>query len=280
MRGKQDVRTLVHAHNMAACLIQLDKLSEAEQLQRELIAMSIDVNGRDSRQTLALESSLSMNLMTQNKFTEAESIARSAFSMSQHVLEQEHPLTLQLQRRLALILRKQGRVQDSAPLLREALKISERNLGYDHEDTLAVRSKLAQSLFCDPGGVTEATATYRELSTYYEHPRHRTCSSALQTLENLAILLYEQDQMDCLDIQVELASRFIGKYGEESEDFVHCLFQYNIWREKFQERGVDLGKHSLPTEADKKAWEEYQPKISESGDILNPFPGSVPLKFK
>ncbi len=92
--GAEHPETLTSANNLAMSLSDQGKYAEAEQIQREVLAVRKRVLGAEHPDTLASASNLGVFISHQGKYAEAELMLHAALASRQRVLGPAHPSTL------------------------------------------------------------------------------------------------------------------------------------------------------------------------------------------
>ncbi|KAK8036751.1 hypothetical protein PG994_015248 [Apiospora phragmitis] len=92
-------------HNVAGCYALLGKYSEAEEMDRQTLALKETVLGREHPDTLGSMNNLAIVLEMQGKYSEAEEMHRQTLALTETVLGREHPETVRSRNNLAKVLR-------------------------------------------------------------------------------------------------------------------------------------------------------------------------------
>ena len=154
-RAEEDPERLAAASNLANSLDSQGKHAEAEEMQREVLAVRKRVLGAEHPDTLTTASNLASSLSDQGRHAEAEEMEREVLAVLKRVLGADHPDTLITVNNLASYLFRQGKHAEAeemrrkvlaARMLREVLTVQKRVLGADHPDTLITANNLASSL--------------------------------------------------------------------------------------------------------------------------------------
>ncbi len=144
-------------HDLAKCLAERGRLSEAEPLAREVLAVE-PPSKTPSRSAWILVDIL----VEQKKFPEAEEICRALLPKQVAVLGESHPITLGNLHELVDVLAKQEKWKDAHALLQERRDRINRIKGPQHADTFMADCELA-NLLARQKKTAEAEERYREL---------------------------------------------------------------------------------------------------------------------
>ena len=107
--------------NVAAKLIEQGRLSEAEELYREMLVARRAKLGHKDPDTLAALGNLALNLRLQGKLAEAEPLCRESLAASREVLGSDAQETVIDAGNFGKLLLEQGRLGEAEPLLVEAV---------------------------------------------------------------------------------------------------------------------------------------------------------------
>ena len=94
--------------NYASSLLQQGRLEEAEQLNRELLGVSVESETNEC--TMSCMANLAMCLVIQGRYTEAETTNRRLLATRRRVLGDEHPDTLRTAHNLAATVEQRSRL--------------------------------------------------------------------------------------------------------------------------------------------------------------------------
>ena len=122
-RAEDDREKISASENLADSLSHQGKYAEAEEMQREGLAVSKRVLGAEHPQTLTAAGNLALSLKRQGKFAEAEKMQREVLAVMKRVLGAEHPDTLAAAGNLALSLKLQGKRAEAEEIMREVLAV-------------------------------------------------------------------------------------------------------------------------------------------------------------
>jgi tetratricopeptide (TPR) repeat protein len=86
--------------DVADLLLKQGRNQEAEQMQRDTLAVQLRVLGPQHPNTLLSQAHLAGILIAEKKYTEAEKIARESFQVELKALGQQNPVTLNTMRKL------------------------------------------------------------------------------------------------------------------------------------------------------------------------------------
>ena len=148
---------------------------EAEELYRELLAVSQRLAGADHESTLMNALNLGFALSNQRKNSEAEAVLRDTLPRMQRVLGPEDDYALRTGRQLAAILQNQQKYDEAEPLVRGTLAIQRRVLGDGHHDTLVTCRHLVTLLtntfrYIDAEVMSRGTLAQARRTLGPEHP--------------------------------------------------------------------------------------------------------------
>ena len=160
-RAAEDPEGLAAAHNLADALSHQGKRADAEEMQREVLAMRKRVLGAQHPDTLTAASNLAISLSHQGKRAEAEEMQREVLAVWRRVLGAQHPDTLTAASNLAISLSRQKHAE-AEEMQHEVLAVWKRVPGVDHPDTLTAAGNLGISLFRQ-GKHAEAEEMRREM---------------------------------------------------------------------------------------------------------------------
>ncbi len=152
--GPEHAETLADQDNVAASLIGLNRLAEAEKVLAESFRIrSAQLRGattwsRESMQMLvAALHRLGMLSRAQGRFPEAEKQFRQAWELSRDVFGAKDPDTLAELHSLATAILNQRRGEEALALFTECLALKRETQGPDHLGTLTTQNNLGGALF-------------------------------------------------------------------------------------------------------------------------------------
>jgi tetratricopeptide (TPR) repeat protein len=191
------------------------KLSEAESLCRQALAMRRKLRGHEHADVAVSLGSLARVLYEQRKLPEAEAIGREGLDLARKHLSNDDPDLATLLGNLAMVLGDVGKLQEAEALYREALPIKRRQLGETHPVLSTLLSNLGLVVERQYR-LAEAEALYSE-AVAIERKLNRTVPLDLARLLNqLSGVLSRQGKL----VEAEAALREalplkIKLYGEE-----------------------------------------------------------------
>jgi len=217
-RGPDSLKTWEAAANLAM-LIDDQKRSEAESMNRETLVQLSRLLGAEHPQTLNIQNNLGISLKNQRKYTEAEATFRAVADTRTRVLGANHPDTLLAQANIADTLFAQGRIDDAEPLVRSVLDARRRWIGVDHPQTLhsiMVLGEVLRARGDDAGAaqqMEEAAAVYRRTLK----PDNRSLHIGLY---NWAATLQDAGQEARAEVVFREVLDLHKKYSGKDEPFV------------------------------------------------------------
>ena len=159
-RPADDNDRLSAQDNLADSYLQAGRVTEAEPLYLDVLAMRRRLHGPNHTTTLTSAAKLGDALVYQNKQSEAERVYRDTLERQQESLGPEHKDTLHTAGGLAGALQNQYKYAEAEPVLRDTLSIQQRVLGDGNIHTLHTAYSLAM-LLTNTGQQTEAEETSR-----------------------------------------------------------------------------------------------------------------------
>jgi tetratricopeptide (TPR) repeat protein len=136
---------LISMNNLAGVLESQGKYEDAEAMNRQTLALSETVLGREHPSTLTSMSNLALVLRRQGKYEDAEAMNRQTLALSETVLGREHPDTLTTMYNLAYLLAKLRCYHESLALYERACAGYYTVLGHDHPTTRACHQHYAEA---------------------------------------------------------------------------------------------------------------------------------------
>ena len=128
-RAEEDPERLEAASNLASSLSDQGKHAEAEEMEREVLAVRKRVQGAEHPVTMTTAHNLATSLSSQGKHAEAEEMQREVLAVQKRVLGAEHPDTMTTASNLATSLFYQGKHTEAEEMEREVLAVRQRVLG-------------------------------------------------------------------------------------------------------------------------------------------------------
>ena len=179
------------AANLASSLSEQGKHGEAEQLNRELLAVRRRVLGVEHPCTLAAANNLASTIWRQGRWAEAEQLEREVLAVQTRVLGTEHPDTLMSAGNLAASLSDRGKWAEAEKLNCELFAVRRRLFGAEHPDTLMTAGNLAAAL-SRQGKSAEAELLNREVLSVRRRVLGGEHPDTLTSAHNLAASLSSQ----------------------------------------------------------------------------------------
>jgi tetratricopeptide (TPR) repeat protein len=136
------------------------KLTNAEAMHREALAMRRKLVGEKHAVVADSLSNLGNVLRVESKFAEAETNHRAALALRMELLGSNHVDTAASLGNLAGVLSLEGKQEEGLAMQRESLAATIRALGNDHPDVAIAMNDLADMLYA-AGKLAEAEATNR-----------------------------------------------------------------------------------------------------------------------
>jgi tetratricopeptide (TPR) repeat protein len=195
--GKKDPRYLISLNDLVQFAIVTASYSEAEPLAKQLVDLSKEVNGLESRPTIEALMSLAKIHRAENKNTDADPLLNTAVSAAEALsLKDKSPaasnaLSEALAAR-ALFLVDTNHIADAEPLLRKALSIRESSLGPNDPLVAGTLNNLAEILRSQ-NKITEAIPLYERARRIFDTlPTNTNAQERANLLANLG-LAYKAD---------------------------------------------------------------------------------------
>ncbi len=176
-----------HAYNLTLS----GRAAEAEPLRREVLALSIALQGERHPDTITSTGNLASTLVQAGRPAEAEPLFRKVLALRLGLFGYSHPATISTLGNLAQALDELGRSAEAEPLWRRAANLSGKVVGERHRDTLLYLSGLAYCLGL-LGRQAEAEPLHRKLLALRAETLGDRHPSTLSSLNGLAMNLTEQ----------------------------------------------------------------------------------------
>jgi tetratricopeptide (TPR) repeat protein len=176
---------------LASTLWNQGTWSEAEALQRDVLANRQKILKLDHPHIIDASASLAAILRAQGKWSEAEALQREVLTKRQKILGLEHPDTIMASGNLAATLRALGKWSEAEALQRDALNTSQKILGLDHPNTINASGNLATT-FRAQGKWSEAEALQRDILVKRQKTLGLDHPNTIATSGNLAATLRAQ----------------------------------------------------------------------------------------
>ncbi|MBX7083193.1 MAG: tetratricopeptide repeat protein, partial [Nannocystaceae bacterium] len=143
---EQDLRVQTAAGNLAAYLLSIGQIDEAETLQRRVLEQRRAVLGDSHPDVAQAENVLAAVVATANRPADAEPLLRAAIEHWQASLGPEHPLLAMPYNNLGLVQQALGRDDEAIASLQRSIAIRLAVMAKDHPDLAQTRANLAASL--------------------------------------------------------------------------------------------------------------------------------------
>jgi tetratricopeptide (TPR) repeat protein len=160
--GEGHPAELAARHDLANALFERDKLREAEDLFRAVLAGRSTVLAPEHHDTLVTRDRLIGAILLQERFAEAETLYRELLQDMVGTMGGEHPETLSTRVDLAYAVGMQGRADEAADICRDVVETGSRILGESDLRVLDAQDDLAMWVN-EMGGHAEAERLCREL---------------------------------------------------------------------------------------------------------------------
>jgi tetratricopeptide (TPR) repeat protein len=141
--GKTHPETLTALHNLAAFYRAEDRLSEAETLFLQGIALHDEAFDQDDQDHLLFRNSLGMFYLQSGQLEEARAVYRDLIPRMQRILGNGHPTTLLVMNNLAGCCGALGENEEEIQLLEQVVPEIQRILGEDHPRAVIFLKNLA-----------------------------------------------------------------------------------------------------------------------------------------
>lgn len=179
---------------LASILCHEGSLTEAEELQRQLVKETEDLYGPDDRYTLDRKSFLGHLLELQGRLKEAESLIRNSSERYGRLYPIEDDQALSIRRDLGRVLLKLDQLEEAEQTIREVLQISGGSQWSDDENIIPVLGDLAEILV-KKRKFDEAEIIRRQIFERDERLLGREHPSTLISMSNLASSLVHLDRI-------------------------------------------------------------------------------------
>jgi len=193
---------------------QIAKYGQAEEMEREALAIRRRTFGPESREAAASMNDLGLELMAQHKLPEAEKMHSEALAIRWRLLGAENAETATSLNDLGAVYRDEGRLAEAKTNALEALRIRRKLLGNEH---MAVADSL-RNLSIILGGESrwdEAYDTAQQVLAIRRKlldPKHPEIASALEDVAWAASGRGEYDEAQKLDEEVlEMRLSLVGE---------------------------------------------------------------------
>ena len=189
--GKEHPSIAESLNNLSVSLGEQGRVSEAEELQREAIALLEKQPEAQPLQLAQMVDGLASFLSSQAKYEAAEELHQRALTMKLRLLPKAHSSVAISQNNLALVLYERGKFRSAEKLFREVLAVRQKILGKDHPDVAQSLNNLAFSVE-KQGNLDEAVMLHREALAIYRKVLASDHPAVTGTIGGLASLLITQ----------------------------------------------------------------------------------------
>lgn len=186
--GANSPASAIAFNNLAAVLLAINQLTEAEPLMRRALEIDEGNFGPQFPYLAIRLNNLAQLLIKKNRLLEAEPLLRRALQIDIENFGPNHPNVANDLNNLAQLLKTLGRMEDAEPLMWKALEIDEANLEANHPNIARDLSNLTV-LMKDTGRIPEAEPRMRRVLKIDEDRFGPNHPSVARDLSNLAMLL-------------------------------------------------------------------------------------------
>jgi CHAT domain-containing protein/tetratricopeptide (TPR) repeat protein len=181
-------------NNLGLLLDDQGKLTQAEPLCRDALAMYRRLFKADHPDLAASLSNLGSLLVAQGKLTQAEPLFRDALAMQRRVFKGDHSSVAISLNNLATLLKAQGKLTEAEPHYRDALAMNRRLFKGDHPSVAQSLNNLGL-LLDDQGKLTEAEPLFRDALAMRKRLFKGDHPSMAISLNSLALVLRAQGKL-------------------------------------------------------------------------------------
>ena len=192
--GGDHPRIASSLNNLAALYRSQGKLSEAEPLYQQALAMRQRLFEGDHPDVASSLSNLAALYNYQGKLSEAEPLCQQALAMKQRLFPGDHPDVAQSLNNLAYLYKIQGKLSEAEPLYQQALGMRQRLFKGDHPDVAQSLNNLAV-LYKSQGKLSQAEPLYQQALAMWQRLFKGDHPDVASSLNNLAILLINSDRL-------------------------------------------------------------------------------------
>lgn len=148
LQGKDAPMVLANMTTVADCLIEQDKLNEAENILQVSRTLQEKVLGSRHPETLRSVGNLGWAWFRQERYHEAESLLRETLTGREQTLGSNHLDTLMSMNNLSVVLMEQRSLDEAEELCTASWKLRLQLRGPDHPDVLESQENFADILRC------------------------------------------------------------------------------------------------------------------------------------
>ena len=217
-RSGDPTLSMVSKASQASTYRKQGRWKEAEELEAQVMEMSLRVLGHEHPDTLATMGNLALTYMHQGRWKEAEELEVQVMEMSLRVLGREHPDTLTSMANLASTYRKRGRWKEAEKLEFQVMEMSLGVLGREHRDTLTTMNNLSvtykrQRRWKEAGDLDVQVVETRKRVLGREHP------DTLTSMANLSWTYRKQGRWkEAEELEVQTMETSLRVLGQEHPD--------------------------------------------------------------
>jgi tetratricopeptide (TPR) repeat protein len=219
--GEEHISTLRMSYWIAVCLLNMQRLEEAEEVIRRVVKTQEKVLEEDSNDILDSYRILANILRSQQQTEEAEKILKRLLALSESKNGQRHWRTLGIQRSLAVNLYIQVRYSEAEALSRSVLPMMKEVFGEDDDTTLQTLNTLSIALI-GQGKWAEAENIFSDLITKATLTRGKHHPDTLLFQYNLTLCLIQRESFDesqkILEEVVKVQEKLLGKDHPDTID--------------------------------------------------------------
>jgi tetratricopeptide (TPR) repeat protein len=199
------------------------KLTEAESLARQALAMRRRLLGNEHVDVADALNELCNSLYHQFKLVEAEQSAREALALARKLLPDDHRVALESLNNLSMVLLDLGKLEEAEALCRELLPRERKRLGEIHPTLVSLLSNLGQTLD-HQHKFAEAETFYREAVAMERKLNGNDSHDLAMYLCGLANVLQRQAKLvEAESLYREALALKVKMHGEQHIDVAAIL---------------------------------------------------------
>ncbi|KAL4935809.1 hypothetical protein BDV06DRAFT_233938 [Aspergillus oleicola] len=202
--GLEHPETLTSMGNLAFTYEEQGRVQEAQELERQVLAIRRRVLGPEHPETLTSMGNLAYRYGEHGRRQEAQELERQVLEISKQVLGPEHPDTLFSMANLAVTHSKQGQWKEAEELGVYVLEVRKRVLGLVHHETLLSMANLA-SIYQSQVQWRKAEELQLQLVKARKEvlgPEHPSTLTSIANLASTYWNLRQLDETEKLQVQV------------------------------------------------------------------------------
>jgi len=192
--GEEHPNVAPHLNNLAALLLETNRLVEPEPMMRRALAIDEQSFGKDHPDVSRDLNNLAMLLKETNRLEEAEPLMRRTLAIDEQSFGEDHPDVAVDLNNLAQLLEATNRLEEAEPMYRRALAIDEQSFGKDHPK-VAIRLSNIAALLYTTNRFAEAEPMFRRALTIDEQSFGEDHPNVAIRLNNLAMLLKDTNRL-------------------------------------------------------------------------------------